>query len=53
MIDTAGFMRALQGVGYDGPVRAEPFNAALGAMSADEAVGAIAGSFERAWSYFE
>src|SRR6185369_17391003 len=29
VIDAAAFLRALQRIGYDGPVRAEPFNRAL------------------------
>lgn len=53
VIDGAGFLRALQTVGYDGPVRAEPFNAPLQAMSKDKAVATIAESFKVGWSYFE
>ena len=32
MIDIGGFLRALQTIGYDGPIRAEPFNESLNKM---------------------
>lgn len=38
VIDVATFLNALQSIGYDGPVRAEPFNAALRQMPRDEAL---------------
>lgn len=53
VIDTAGFLRALQAIGYDGPVRAEPFNRELNAMPDNEAVAVIADAFRRAWSYLD
>ncbi|MEX2565985.1 MAG: sugar phosphate isomerase/epimerase family protein [Cyclobacteriaceae bacterium] len=40
LIDLRGFMQALVNIGYDGPVRAEPFNARLNAMDNDEALAA-------------
>ncbi|MFC4873709.1 sugar phosphate isomerase/epimerase family protein [Negadavirga shengliensis] len=40
LIDLKGFMAALIKIGYDGPVRAEPFNAALNDMENDEALAA-------------
>ncbi|MEX2511317.1 MAG: sugar phosphate isomerase/epimerase family protein [Cyclobacteriaceae bacterium] len=40
LIDLKGFMQALVNIGYDGPVRAEPFNARLNAMENDEALAA-------------
>ena len=39
LIDLKGFMQALVNIGYDGPVRAEPFNAKLNAMENDQALG--------------
>jgi len=43
VIDTAGFLNALQAIGYDGPVRPEPFSQAVNAMDNDEAC-AVAGA---------
>jgi len=37
VIDVKTFLKGLVDVGYDGPVRAEPFNKALNAMGNDEA----------------
>jgi sugar phosphate isomerase/epimerase len=37
VIPVAAFLQALVEIGYDGPVRAEPFNAALNALENDEA----------------
>ena len=48
VIPTAIFMRALQKLGYDGPVRAEPFNKKLNAMSADEACAATIAALRKA-----
>lgn len=49
VIDVAGFLGALQKLGYDGPVTVEPFNAAVRALSLKEAVRATAESLERAF----
>jgi len=38
VIDMKGFLGALAQIGYDGPVRAEPFNARLNEMENEEAV---------------
>jgi len=38
VIDLASFLGALVQIGYDGPVRAEPFKAELREMSAEKAV---------------
>ncbi|WP_245189736.1 sugar phosphate isomerase/epimerase family protein [Lunatimonas salinarum] len=38
LIDLKGFMQALVKIGYDGAVRAEPFNAKLNAMENEEAI---------------
>ncbi|WP_162341589.1 sugar phosphate isomerase/epimerase family protein [Cyclobacterium salsum] len=40
LIDLKGFMQALVTIGYDGPVRAEPFNAKLNAMENEQALAA-------------
>ncbi len=40
VIDIATFMNALNRIGYDGPVRAEPFNKELNALDNDEACAA-------------
>jgi sugar phosphate isomerase/epimerase len=40
LIDLAGFMGALLKIGYDGAVRAEPFNAKLNTMEKEEALAA-------------
>jgi sugar phosphate isomerase/epimerase len=40
LIDLKGFMQALVNIGYDGPVRAEPFNAKLNAMDNEPALAA-------------
>lgn len=37
VIDAAAFLKALAQIGYDGPIRAEPFNQALNAMDNDAA----------------
>jgi len=38
VIDIAGFLRALERIGYDGPVMAEPFSRRIGELPAEEAV---------------
>ncbi len=53
VIDTATYLRALQGIGYDGPVRAEPFNQTLNEMANEEAVDVVARAFQTAWSYLD
>lgn len=50
VIDVAGFLRALAGLGYDGPVVVEPFNAALAALAPEARVAAVAASLARVWS---
>ena len=42
VIDAGLFLSALARIGYDGPVRAEPFNAALNALDDDAACAATA-----------
>jgi sugar phosphate isomerase/epimerase len=48
VIDLAGFLNALQAIGYDGPVRPEPFNAALNAMDNEAACAASAAALRKA-----
>lgn len=47
-IPIADFVAALVAIGYDGPVRAEPFNAALNALENDEACAATMAALKRA-----
>jgi len=47
VIDLQGFIHALIKIGYDGPVRAEPFNAKLNAMDDAAALAATAKSMQR------
>lgn len=48
VIDLATFVTALVRVGYDGPARAEPFNAPLNAMDDDAACAASMAALSRA-----
>ena len=48
VIDIAAFIRALVAIGYDGPARAEPFNAALNAMDDGPACAATMAALRQA-----
>ena len=48
VIDIAGFISALAAIGYDGPVRPEPFNKALNALDNDPACAAASAAMHRA-----
>lgn len=50
VIDVGAFLNALNKVGYDGPVRAEPFNAALAKLPPDEACAATAAAMKKAFA---
>ncbi|MCA9049410.1 MAG: sugar phosphate isomerase/epimerase [Planctomycetaceae bacterium] len=50
VIDLKTFLTTLAEIGYDGPVRAEPFNAALNAMDDDAAVEATATAMKKAFA---
>lgn len=50
VIDVRAFLEALLEIGYDGPVRAEPFNAALRALAPEEAVAATAAAMRKAFA---
>lgn len=50
VIDLSTFLNTLNSIGYDGPVRAEPFNAALRKLPADQAVSATAIAMKKAFA---
>ena len=50
VIDLATFMNVLVDLGYDGPVRAEPFNRKLNEMANEEAVAATAKAMKKAFA---
>ena len=49
VIDVAAFLKALQRIGYDGPVRAEPFNRALNELDNEAACGATIKAMRKAF----
>lgn len=53
VIDLKTFLNALVKMDYDGPVRAEPFNAKLRQMPADEAVASTAHAMKKAFALVE
>ena len=48
VIDVATFLSALVKIGYDGPVRAEPFNKPLNALDNDPACAAVSAAMTKA-----
>ena len=48
VIDLRAFLRTLVALEYDGPIRAEPFNAKLNAMENEQAVAATAKAMKQA-----
>lgn len=50
VIPVADFLNALQKIGFDGPVRCEPFNAALRAMPEEQALEAVSKSMHNAFA---
>lgn len=50
VIDAKGFLRALQQIGFQGPVRSEPFNDVVRHMAADEAADASHAALTRAFA---
>ena len=50
VIDLATFLNALNKIGYDGPVRVEPFNKAVNSLPKDEACAATAKALKQAFS---
>ena len=49
LTDIAGFLQALDAIGYDGPVTVEPFSQRVAALPAAQAAQAAAESLERSW----
>ena len=50
VIDLKGFLQALQGISYDGPVTAEPFRKDLAALPADQTAKLIAEAMDKLWA---
>jgi sugar phosphate isomerase/epimerase len=50
VINDAEFLNCLVKIGYDGPVRAEPFNRALNQMTKDDACAATIAAMKKAFS---
>ena len=50
VIDVATFLNTVNQLGYDGPVRAEPFNAALRKMPPEEALAATIAAMQKAFA---
>ena len=48
VIEVAPFLAALREIGYDGPVRAEPFNKVLNALENDAACAATISAMRKA-----
>ena len=53
VIDAGAFLKALVAIGYDGPVRAEPFNEAVRKMPPEEAVAATARAMKKAFALLD
>jgi sugar phosphate isomerase/epimerase len=53
VIPVGEFLKALAEIQYDGPVRAEPFNAALNQLDNEAAAAAVAASLRKAMSLIE
>lgn len=49
VIDLQGFLRALKKIGYDGPIRAEPFNKALNEMGDEAAMATTFKAMKRSF----
>ena len=50
VIPISDFLNALNKLGFDGPIRCEPFNAALRAMSKDQALATVIQSMKKAFA---
>jgi sugar phosphate isomerase/epimerase len=50
VIDAAAFLNALNRIGYDGPVRAEPFNKAVNDLDDEPACEAVAKAMKKAFA---
>jgi sugar phosphate isomerase/epimerase len=51
VIDAKAFLSALKEIGYEGPVRAEPFNEAVRKMQPQEALAATMASLKKAFAF--
>ena len=49
LTDVAGFLQALDAIGYDGPVTVEPFSQRISALAPADAAQAAADSLARSW----
>ena len=49
LTDVAGFLQALDAIGYDGPVTVEPFSQRIRALAPADAAQAAANSLKRSW----
>ncbi|MCU1234524.1 MAG: Xylose isomerase domain protein barrel [Candidatus Solibacter sp.] len=50
VIDARSFLSALKEIGFDGPVRAEPFNEAVRKMTPDQAIAATKSAIDKAFA---
>ena len=53
VIDVGAFLKALNQIAYDGPVRVEPFNQAVNKMNRDDACAAAAAALRKAFALSE
>lgn len=53
VIDVRAFLNALAAIGYDGPVRAEPFNRELNALDNEAAVQATTAAMKKAFTMID
>jgi hypothetical protein len=53
VIDLKAFLTGLEAMGYDDPVRAEPFNATIRTLPPETAVAATARAMKRAFALLE
>lgn len=53
VIDLKSFLQTLVAVGYDGPIRAEPFNQSLNEMENDQAIAATAEAMKKSFALVE
>jgi sugar phosphate isomerase/epimerase len=53
VIPVRDFLKSLHNIGYDGPVRAEPFNQALNDLDNDAACAAVAAAMKKAFALLD
>jgi sugar phosphate isomerase/epimerase len=51
VLDIDGFLQALEAIGYDGPVTAEPFSQRVRAMQAEDAIRVTAAAVHGVWRH--